>query len=153
MDSSISCKWEVHVTQSGGVCEFRKDLSSNRATAFFCRSVNTNPRARRVLGRCPRCCSARVSRVGLSEIQKSTQQKPSSDNLLNRSRNPSGPYSDKAIPLSFETVALLLGLSTGSPPKVVSFTAWSHTRNRTRTPPEKFHACLYWKCKNWPGPV
>ena len=35
-----------------------------------------------------------------------------------------------------EAIALLVGLSTGNPPKIGTFTAWNCTRNRTRTPPD-----------------
>ena len=43
----------------------------------------------------------------------------------------------KKFPLeAFEAVALLVGFSTGNPPKIGTFTAWNRTRNRTRTPPE-----------------
>ena len=51
-------------------------------------------------------CSARVSCVGLSTKQAT---EPYSDNLLNRTRKPSEPYSDKEIPLqkSFEAVCFL----------------------------------------------
>ena len=42
-------------------------------------------------------CSACVSRVGLSTKQAT---KPYSDNLPNRTWNPSEPYSDKEIPLT-----------------------------------------------------
>ena len=42
------------------------------------------------------CCSACVSRVGLSTKQATELY---SDNLLNRTRNTSEPYSDKEIPL------------------------------------------------------
>ena len=78
-------------------------------------------------------CSARVSRVGLSTKQAT---EPYSDNLLNRTRNLSEPYSDKEIPLrrALRRFAFLVGLSTGNPPKIGTFTAWNRTRNRTRTP-------------------
>ena len=44
----------------------------------------------------------------------------------------------KTFPLekSFEAVALLVGFSTGNPPKIGTFTAGNRTRNRTRTPPD-----------------
>ena len=44
-------------------------------------------------------CSARVSHVVLSTKQAT---EPYSDNLLNRTRNPSEPYSDKEIPFPLE---------------------------------------------------
>ena len=59
------------------------------------------------IGQCP-STSARVSRVGLSTKQAT---EPYSDNLLNRTRNPSEPHWHDEIPLkkSFEAVALLVG--------------------------------------------
>ena len=80
-------------------------------------------------------CSACVSRVGLSTKQAT---EPYSDNLLNRTWNPSKPYSDKEDRLrrALRAVALLVGFSTGNPPKIGTFSAWNRTRNRTRTPPE-----------------
>ena len=81
-------------------------------------------------------CSARVSRVVLSTKQAT---EPYSDNLFNRTRTPSETHSDDEIPLkkSFEAVALLVGFSTGNPPKIGTFTASNRTRNRTRTPPDR----------------
>ena len=63
-------------------------------------------------------CSARVSHVGLSTKKKT---EPYSDNPLNRTRNPSEPYSDKETPLrrALRRFAVLVGLSTGNPPKIV----------------------------------
>ena len=77
-------------------------------------------------------CSARVSHVGLSTKQAT---EPYSDNLLNRTRNPSEPSSDKEIPprRALRRFAFLFGLLTGNPPKIGTFTAWNRTRNRTRT--------------------
>ena len=43
-------------------------------------------------------CSARVSRVGLRLSTKQVTE-PYSDNLLNRTWNPSEPHSDKEVPL------------------------------------------------------
>ena len=62
-------------------------------------------------------CSACVSHVGLSTKQAT---EPYSDNLLNRTRNPSEPYSDKDIPTrgALRPVPLLVGFSTGNPPKL-----------------------------------
>ena len=56
--------------------------------------------------------------------------------------NPTEPYSDKDIPLrrALRRFAFLVGLSTGNPPKIWIFTAWNRTRNRTRTPSDR-----------WPG--
>ena len=81
-------------------------------------------------------CSVRVSRVDLSTKQAT---EPYWDNLLNRTRNPSEPYSDKEIPLgrALRRFAFLVGFSTGNPPKIGTFTAWNRTRNRTRTPSEE----------------
>ena len=52
---------------------------------------------------------------------------------------PSEPYSDKEIPLrrALRRFALLVGFSTGNPPKIGTFTAWNRTRNRTRTPSDQ----------------
>ena len=50
---------------------------------------------------------------------------------------------------SFDAVAFFVGLSTGNPPKIGTFTAWNRTRNRTRTLPDiecplqnQFWTCL-----------
>ena len=50
-------------------------------------------------------CSACVSRVGLSTKQAT---EPYSDNLVNRTRNPSEPYSDKEIPLRKALISWVL---------------------------------------------
>ena len=85
-------------------------------------------------------CSARVSRVGLSTKQAT---EPYSDNLLNRTRNPSEPYSDKEIPLkrALRRFAFLVGFSTGNPPKIGTFTAWNRARKRSRTPSDSVCLC------------
>ena len=82
-------------------------------------------------------CSARVSCVGLFDWE------PYSD-LLNRTRNPSKPYSDKEIPpqKSSEVVALPVGFSPGNPPKLPDFHRLKGTRNRAQTPPDiRVHFC------------
>ena len=57
-------------------------------------------------------CSVCISRVGLSTKQAA---EPYSDNLLNRTWNPSEPYSDKEIPLrrALRRFAFLAGFSLG----------------------------------------
>ena len=62
-------------------------------------------------------CSVRVSRVGRST---KSPTEPYSDNLLNRTQNPSEAYSDKEIPLrrALRRFAFLVGFSTGNPPKI-----------------------------------
>ena len=79
-------------------------------------------------------CSARVPRVGLSNKQAT---EPYSDNLLSCTRNPSEPYSDKEIPLrrALRRFASLVGLSTGNPPKIGTFTAWNLSGPVRDTPP------------------
>ena len=61
---------------------------------------------------------------------------PYSDNLLNRTPNTFELYLDKEIPpkKGLEAVGLLVGFSTGNPPKIGTFTPWNRERNRTRTP-------------------
>ena len=80
-------------------------------------------------------CSACVSHVGLSAKQAT---EPYSDNLLNRTRNPSESYSDKEIVVktTLRLVAFLVAFSTGNPPKIDAFTTWNSTQNRTRTTPD-----------------
>ena len=62
-------------------------------------------------------CSARVSRVGLSSKQA---PEPYSDNLLNRTWNPSEPYSDKEIPFrrALRRLHCSLGSQLGIPQKL-----------------------------------
>ena len=57
-------------------------------------------------------------------FQQSKQQNRTWTNLLNRTRNPSEPYSDKEIPIrrALRPVALLVGLSTGNPTKIGTLT-------------------------------
>ena len=79
-------------------------------------SDKSYPKHRAVSEYCPAC----VSHVGLSTKLATG---PYSDNLLNRTRNPSEPYLDKEIPLrSFEAVALLVGFPSRNPPKIGTFT-------------------------------
>ena len=68
-----------------------------------------------LLGRCPRT----VRPFPVLVFQLSKQQEPYPDNLVNRTRNPFEPYSDKEIPLrrALRRFALLVGLSTGNAPK------------------------------------
>ena len=77
-------------------------------------------------------CSACVSRVGLSTKQ-ATEPHTTSSTILG-----TPPYSDEEIPVrrALRPVALLVGFSTGNPPKIETFTAWNRTRDRTRTPPD-----------------
>ena len=56
----------------------------------------------------------------------------------NRTRTKNSPSK------SFEAVALLVGFSTGSPPKIGTFTAWNRTRNHTRTPPDSWYILSWW---------
>ena len=88
-------------------------------------------------------CSARVSCVGLSTKQAA---EPYSDNLLNRTQNPSEPYSDEEIPLSraLRRLPCWLGSQLGihrklglSPLKTVHETVLGHllTHGGVESPP------------------
>ena len=79
----------------------------------------------------PEYCSACVSRVVHSTKQAA---EPYSDNLFNCTVLGQRDSLEK----SFEAIVLLVGFPSRNPPTVRTFTAWSRTRNRTRTPPELF---------------
>ena len=131
-DYGCGCVWAVPELPLSH-CVVCGIADSRRYTpASFCRNGPSLSK-RQALGKMvSEYCSARVSRVGLSAKQTT---EPYSDNLLNRTRSPSEPYSDKEIPLrrALRRFAFLVGFSTGNPPKIGTFTAWNRTRNRTRT--------------------
>ena len=90
------------------------------------------------LGRCPSTVQP-VFPMFVFQLSKQQNRTRTTSSTHDHTRNPSEPCSDKEIPLrrALRRFAFLVGFSTGNPPKIGTFTAWSRTRNRTRTPSDR----------------
>ena len=109
------CIWESSRPFSDTQVKRQKEAHQLQESRFF---RGQNKKTRTV----SKYCSARVSHVGLSTKQATELY---SDNLLNRTRNPSEPavLGQRNSPprRALRRFAVLVGLSTGNPPKIGAF--------------------------------
>ena len=103
------------------------------------------------IGQCPSTLRPAFSMLVFS-TKKATE--PYSDNLLNRARNPSKPYSDKETPLRRASRRLpceLLSQSGNPRKKKGTYTTWNRTHNRTRKPPDHKVPLVIWAFRYHPS--